>query len=114
MESRSPNPVSSRALQPATPTTVIIKRFLYRNRLRAVTLTEKGSRRHTKGMCSSQMRLPALGAFGRMRAAGQARNSAHVAHSVASRILPTVTAAAQMAMSVRKGVAVSGRKYIMP
>ena len=35
-ESRTPKPVTSRAVHPAMPTTVIKNRFLYRNRFRAV------------------------------------------------------------------------------
>ena len=74
-ESWRPKPMSSRAVQPATPSTVIKNRFLYRNliryknRFRAVVFWEKLMRFHRGVMYSRKMRLPATGARGSSRAA---------------------------------------------
>lgn len=59
-----PNPVSNSAVQPAMPTTVIISRRLYKNRLRAVTFWENFIRFQIGLMCSNRIRFPARGAFG--------------------------------------------------
>ena len=67
---RSPKPVSIRAVQPATPITVISRRDLYRKRLRQVTLPLKESRFQKKVNRSSRIRLPFFGAFGRISWAG--------------------------------------------
>ena len=61
--------MSSRAVQPATPSTVIKNRFLYRNRFRAVVFWEKLMRFHRGVMYSRKMRLPATGARGSSSAA---------------------------------------------
>ena len=96
MESWMPKPMSSRAVQPATPSTVMKKRFLYRNRLRAVVFWEKLMCFHSGVMYSRKMRLPATGARGRSRAAVFSRRLARQASQVVmpmtaalSRTLPT-------------------------
>lgn len=51
------------------------KRFLYRSTLRIETLTKKEKRFHKIGMRSSRMRLPLLGALGRISSAGTLSSS---------------------------------------
>ena len=88
MPVRRPNPAIISAVQPAMPITVIKKRFLYRNRFRQDTLAENRKCFQINGICSSRIRLPALGALGRISAAGVSRAVANIAHRVA----PTVQA----------------------
>ena len=58
IESRTPKPVTNRAVHPAMPAMVINSLFLYRNRFRAVTLWVK-ERRFQMGVTrSSRIRLP--------------------------------------------------------
>ena len=113
IESRTPKPVTNRAVQPAMPTTVMKKRFLYRNRLRAVTLWVKRMRRQTGRICSSKMRLPAFGAFGSIRLAGCSRSSAQQSFRVASRVQATAVPVAMVPKSVLKGVFRTGRSYMI-
>ena len=75
MESLSPKPVSSRAVQPATPNAVIRNRRLLRKILRTVTLEVKFKCFQINGIFSSSTRLPALGARGRISCAGQVASS---------------------------------------
>ena len=70
MESFTPKPVTSRAVHPAMPMTVMKNRFLYRNRFRAVTLWVNFIRFHRGVSRSRKMRLPALGALGSISRAG--------------------------------------------
>ena len=80
------------AVQPATPPTVINRRLLKRNMLRAVTLLRKLSRRHSGRMRSSKMRAPAFGAFGCMSCAGLCRRAPAQATTVAT-TTPTTNSA---------------------
>ena len=75
IESRTPNPVSTSAVQLPTPISIIIMRALYRNMLRSVTFRRKGSRFHRGRIFSIQMRLPGFADFGRTNAAGELRSS---------------------------------------
>ena len=84
MESFRPKPVTSSAVQPATPMTVMKKRFLYRNRLRAVTLWVNFMRFHTGVMRSRKIRLPALGALGKRSCAAHSFSVWPQAFSVAA------------------------------
>ena len=92
MESRRPKPVSKRAVQPVMPMMVMKNRFLYRKRLRAVTLWVNFIRRQRGVMRSKRMRLPAGGALGRMSWAAQSRReprrAPRVAAITASRMSP--------------------------
>ena len=92
-----PKPMRSRAVQPATPSTVMKKRFLYRNRLRAVVFWEKLMCFHSGVMYSRKIRLPATGARGSRRAAvfsfRLARHDSHVAMPMTAALSSTLPAA---------------------
>ena len=90
----SPKPVSSSAVQPEMPITVINRRFLYLNRFRAVTLWVNFIRRHIKPTRSSSILLPLLGALGSISAAGFSRKAAITAHKVAARMQITAAVSA--------------------
>ena len=87
----------SRAVQPATPSTVMKKRFLYRNRLRAVVFWEKLMCFHSGVMYSRKIRLPATGARGSRRAAvfsfRLAWHDSHVAMPMTAALSSTLPAA---------------------
>ena len=96
-ESCMPKPMSSSAVQPATPSTVMKNLFLYRNRLRAVVFWEKDIRDHSGVMRSIRMRLPATGARGSSKAAVFSarleRQAYHVAKPMTAALMPTLAAA---------------------
>ena len=65
-----PKPVTISAVQPATPTIVIKKRFLYLSKFLTVTFARKSSRFHIKFTRSNKTRLPFCGGFGRISCDG--------------------------------------------
>ena len=75
MESFTPNPTSSNPIQPPMPSTVINKRFLYRNRFLTAALLEKLRCFHINVILSRKTRFPILGAAGLINSAGAARSS---------------------------------------
>ena len=70
-----PNPATNKALHPAIPITVMKKRFLYLNILRAVTFLKKERWFHINGIRSKIIFLPILAAFGRINWLGTSINS---------------------------------------
>lgn len=83
-ESCMPKPMSSSAVQPATPSTVMKNRFLYRNRLRAVVFWEKDIRDHS-GDALHQDALARHGARGSSKAAVFSARLERQAYHVQSR-----------------------------
>ena len=71
----NPKPATISAVQPATPITVIRNLALYLKRFLAVTLDVKFICFHINGIFSRRIRLPGLGALGRIRVAALSFNS---------------------------------------
>ena len=74
-ESRMPKPVSTRAVQPAMPSSIMNIRFLNRKIFRRDTLCRNFRRRQRGVNRSRKIRLPAAGVLGRIRSAGVLRIS---------------------------------------
>ena len=75
IESFRPKPVTKSAVQPLIPITIIKNLFLYLNRFLAETLSRNFIRFHINEILSSTIRLPAVGALGRIRDAAISFNS---------------------------------------
>lgn len=78
--------------------------FLYLKMLRAVTFFMKPRRRHIGVMYSSSMRLPDLGARGRMSWDGFSESSCRHAQRVASVVVSTAIGITVRTYSHRMGV----------
>ena len=70
-----PKPVRSRAVQPPIPNTIMKNLCLYRKIFLMETFTRKESRFQNRGIRSRRIRLPLLGAFGRISWAATSASS---------------------------------------
>jgi len=92
---------------------VISTRFLYRNRLRTVTLWLKESRRQINGTFSSSTRCPAGGALGRMMLAGISLRTPWHTLQVTRVTHPSATTTQMAATPQWNGASTGGRSYMM-
>ena len=100
-------------MHPAMPITVMKKRFLYRMRLRAVTLWVKVRWFQIRGIRSRKTRLPALGAFGSIRRAGFSRRVPAQADRVASMVHRIAADDDRAAYFTLKEATSGGRSYMI-
>ena len=110
--SRKPNDVMRIAVQPETPASVIMKRFLYLKMFLAVTLLVNFILFHMKGNRSMRTFLPDGGVLSRIISAGLLRIERIPDMMVTSITRDTDTEMATMLITTGIGVSIGGMSYI--